>query len=57
MLGVLESVADLAAWSITVENAFSGPWFKFAAIIFRYESLRLTPKNLQFVVIRLITDP
>ena len=57
MLGVLESVSDLAVWSIAKENTFPGSWSEFPAVAFRYEGIRLTTENPQLVVIRLTTGP
>ena len=54
VLGVPNSVSYLAVWSIPEENAFLGPWFEFATVIFWYEGIRLTSENPQFVVIQLI---
>ena len=41
VLGVLESISDLAIWSITKENAFPGPSCKFVVVFFQYEGIRL----------------
>ena len=47
VLGVLESVSDLAAWSVAKENAFPRSRFEFSAVIFRYEGIRLATENPQ----------
>ena len=57
VLGVPESVSNLAVRTIAKENAFFGSRFEFSAVLFRYESILLTSKNPQFVVIRLSTGP
>ena len=45
VLGVLESVSDLAVWSVAKENAFPVSRFEFSAVVFQYESIRLTSEN------------
>ena len=35
VLGVLESVSDLAVWSVAKENAFPGSRFEFSTVVFR----------------------
>ena len=57
MLGVPESVSDLTVGSIPKENAFHRSRFEFLAVVFRYEGIRLTSENHEFVVIRLTTGP
>ena len=53
VLGVPESVSDLAIGSVVEENAFPESQFEFSAVVFRYESIRLASENPKFSVIRL----
>ena len=57
VLGVPESVSDLAVWSIAKENTFPGSRFEFPAVVFRYEDICLATENPQLVVIRPTTGP
>ena len=57
VLGVPESVSDLAVWTIAKENAFLGSRFEFSVVVFWYEGIRLASENPHFVVIRLIAGP
>ena len=45
VLGVPELVSDLAVWSVAKEKAFPGSWFKFSAVVFRYEGICLASEN------------
>ena len=57
VLGVPESVSDLAVWTIAKENAFLGSRFEFSVVVFWYEGIRLATENPQLVVIRLFAGP
>ena len=57
VLGVLESVSDLAVWIVTKENTFPRSWSEFSTVIFRYESISLASENPQFVIILLTGSP
>ena len=45
MLGVPESVSDLAVGSIPEENAFTSSRFKLSAVLFRYEGIHLATED------------
>ena len=57
VLGVPESVSDLAVGSIPEENTFLSSWFEFSAVVFRYEGVHLATENPQLVIIRLTVGP
>ena len=56
VLGVPESVSDLATWSVAKKNSFLGCRFEFSAVVFRYEGECLASENPQFLVIWLSVD-
>ena len=57
VLGVPESVSDLAVWAVAKENTFPGSRLEFSATFFPYEGIRLTSENPQLVIIRLTAGP
>ena len=52
VLGVLESVFDLAVCIVAEEKAFPISRFEFSTVDFRYEGVCLASENPHFVVIR-----